>query len=83
MVRLARAPDGTVRFGRTLPGRGAWLCADINCLELALRRRAIGRALRCDVGPDVADALRSGFPAATAGARDYEAPVRQGRDDED
>ena len=41
---------------RTMPGRGAYLCrgesADepaADCLALALRRRAIARALRCAV----------------------------------
>ncbi|MEO9138270.1 MAG: YlxR family protein [Jatrophihabitans sp.] len=31
---------------RCLPGRGAWLHPDPACVELAQRRRAIGRALR-------------------------------------
>nr|WP_236683049.1 YlxR family protein [Demequina globuliformis] len=30
----------------TSPGRGAWLHPTPACLELALKRRAIGRALR-------------------------------------
>ena len=74
LVRVAVGPEGTPQVGRTLPGRGAWLCADPNCLELALRRRALARALRCDIDTDAAAALRSRFPATEAGARDYEAP---------
>ncbi len=31
---------------RTAPGRGAWLHADAECLELALRRRGFPRAFR-------------------------------------
>nr|WP_255347164.1 YlxR family protein [Cellulomonas sp. KRMCY2] len=31
---------------RSRPGRGAWLHADLRCLELAERRRAFPRALR-------------------------------------
>ena len=31
---------------RRMPGRGAWLHPDQRCLELAVRRRAFGRALR-------------------------------------
>lgn len=31
---------------RRMPGRGAWLHPDQRCLELAVRRRALGRALR-------------------------------------
>lgn len=48
MVRLTRGPDGLV-VGRTAPGRGAWLHP--GCGALALRRRALGRALRGDPGP--------------------------------
>lgn len=31
---------------KALPGRGAWLHPDPDCLALALRRSSIGRALR-------------------------------------
>ncbi|WP_245612657.1 YlxR family protein [Actinotalea ferrariae] len=31
---------------RSLPGRGAWVHPDLQCLELAERRRAFPRALR-------------------------------------
>ncbi|WP_372492687.1 YlxR family protein [Cellulomonas wangsupingiae] len=31
---------------RRMPGRGAWLHPDQRCLELAVKRRALGRALR-------------------------------------
>ncbi|MCI2958997.1 YlxR family protein [Agromyces atrinae] len=30
----------------TLPGRGAWLHPTLECFQLAVRRRAFGRALR-------------------------------------
>ena len=33
---------------RVRPGRGAWLHADLQCLELAERRRAFTRSLRVD-----------------------------------
>lgn len=41
-----------------LPGRGAWIHPDEVCIALALKRRAVGRALRRSVDPDqVARAL--------------------------
>jgi uncharacterized protein len=42
---------------RRLPGRGAWLHADIACLDLAVRRRAFSRAFRRRV--DGSDAVRA------------------------
>jgi len=41
-----------------LPGRGAFLHLDLDCLDLAERRRAFPRALRLAGAPD-ADALRA------------------------
>ncbi|CAJ1583875.1 YlxR family protein [[Mycobacterium] wendilense] len=35
-----------------LPGRGAWLHSDTQCLQEALRRRAFVRALRITGPPD-------------------------------
>ena len=46
---------------RRRPGRGAWLHPVVSCLDLAGRRRAFGRALRCSTPPDhtaVADWVR-------------------------
>jgi predicted RNA-binding protein YlxR (DUF448 family) len=40
-----------------MPGRGAWLHPDLDCLQLAERRRAFGRALRSS-GTLETDALR-------------------------
>ena len=50
-VVLVRGGDGeravaVVDEDRSLPGRGAWLHLDPQCLELAERRRAFPRALR-------------------------------------
>jgi predicted RNA-binding protein YlxR (DUF448 family) len=60
-VRVVRTPEGALRRGRTLGGRGAWLCAStaVACLDLATRRRAWSRALRGDVAPHAVTELRS------------------------
>jgi len=59
LVRVARRPDGVLAVGRAEPGRGAWLCAgSASCFDLAVRRRAFGRALRCDVPGHELERLR-------------------------
>jgi len=59
LVRVARRPDGALAVGRAEPGRGAWLCAGSEpCFEAAVRRRAFGRALRCDVPAHELERLR-------------------------
>jgi predicted RNA-binding protein YlxR (DUF448 family) len=49
MVEGALVPDLRARIA----GRGAWLHPDPACLDLAVRRRALTRALRLAVSPDV------------------------------
>jgi uncharacterized protein len=48
LIRVVRAPDGTVSIDPTgrMPGRGAYLHPSAECARLAMRRRALGRALR-------------------------------------
>ncbi|MDP9386753.1 MAG: YlxR family protein [Actinomycetota bacterium] len=60
LVRLVRAPDGTLAVGRSLPGRGAWLCVGSpRCVDLAERRKAFSRALRGPVEAAAVEALRA------------------------
>lgn len=58
LVRVVRSFDGTLAVGRTLAGRGAWLCAgSVGCLEQARSRGAFGRALRGPVDEAALDTL--------------------------
>ena len=60
LLRIARAVDGAIvpdERGR-MPGRGAYVHRDAACLDAALRRGGLARALRVDVGQDAASRLR-------------------------
>ena len=63
LLRVVVTRDGSeepvlvVDTRRSLPGRGAWLHPDRQCLELAERRRAFGRSLR-HAGPLDTGAVR-------------------------
>ncbi len=50
LIRLVRDADGHVVVDLTgkRHGRGAYLCHDPTCWELALKRRSLERALRLD-----------------------------------
>ncbi|MEU0494379.1 YlxR family protein [Mycobacterium sp. NPDC006124] len=58
LIRVAAVHDGdgeaavTVDAAGNLPGRGAWLHSDEQCLHLAIRRRAFVRALRITGSPN-------------------------------
>ena len=56
IVARGSEPEGCVVVPdprRRLPGRGAWMHLTAECLNLAVRRRAFGRALRVSGGPDI------------------------------
>ena len=51
LVRFA-ARAGELVTGRTVPGRGAYTCADASCFERAVARRGFARALGTAVHVD-------------------------------
>ena len=69
-----------------LPGRGAWLHPDQQCLRVAIRRQAFTRALRISGSPDtsaVAEYFESievfSRPAAEQVAKEHEHTVKSRR----
>lgn len=41
------------------PGRGAYICKDINCLEKAIKQKRLERNLEISVTPDLLEELKS------------------------
>ena len=62
LVRVVRMPDGTIALDATgrAPGRGAYLCRDAACFDLAGRRRALAHALGAQIPPDIETLLAAG-----------------------
>ena len=61
LVRLSCAPDGSVDVGPGT-GRGAWLCAPpdgLACLDQAVRKRVLDKALRTTVSDAELEAVRA------------------------
>lgn len=59
LIRVVRRPDGSVELdtqGRT-PGRGAYLCPQIDCLQTATRNNQLERALATSVHADTIQQL--------------------------
>jgi predicted RNA-binding protein YlxR (DUF448 family) len=60
LTRVVRTPEGQVLWdpsGRRA-GRGAYICGNPACLELAIRHRKLERALEVPLGPEVVEQLR-------------------------
>jgi uncharacterized protein len=61
-----RRADGSIKVDRTgkEPGRGAYVHAAMECQDVARKRRALDRALRAPVPPEVwAEVSNSASPA--------------------
>ncbi len=61
LVRIVRAPDGSVRVDPTgsAPGRGAYVHPEADCARAALAKGALSRALKVVVRPDEVARLRA------------------------
>ena len=69
LIRVARRPDGHIvvdRDGRA-PGRGAYVCRSLACVERARKAKSLRHALKCEVPEEVWTALREaiGFASPT------------------
>lgn len=55
LIRVVRRPDGSVGLDRTgrEPGRGAYVHASPECLDVARKRRLLDRALKAPAPPEV------------------------------
>jgi predicted RNA-binding protein YlxR (DUF448 family) len=59
LVRVVRSPTGDVILDERgkLPGRGAYLCARLECVEKARKAKSLSRALKIEVKSEVYDRL--------------------------
>ena len=55
LLRIVRCPDGTVQVDLTgkMNGRGAYLLKTEEAVELAKKKKALDRALECEVKEEV------------------------------
>ncbi|MDQ0416882.1 MULTISPECIES: RNase P modulator RnpM [Thermoactinomycetaceae] len=60
LIRIVRTPDNEVLIDPTSKksGRGAYLCAKEDYIDLAQKRKAIERALKVQIDPALYDQLR-------------------------
>ena len=59
LIRVVRSPEGAVSldFKGKLPGRGAYVCPNSECLAKARKSRALERAFSAQMPPEVWEAL--------------------------
>jgi len=66
LIRIVRTPHGEVQIDLSgkLAGRGAYLCRDERCLDQAVKRHRLARALGSAVGAEVTEAMRQALRAS-------------------
>jgi len=63
LLRVVRTPEGAVEVDRTgrKNGRGAYLCGTVDCLNKAVKTRALERALQQKIDDTVWETLKEEF----------------------
>ncbi len=63
LIRIVRTPEGEFSLDPTgrLPGRGAYLCRDEKCLDMALRRGGLEKSFSGAVPAEMKEKLREEF----------------------
>ena len=60
LIRIVRNKEGGVGVDLTgkAQGRGAYLCPSVDCLEKAIKSRALQRALECELTEEMASEIK-------------------------
>lgn len=63
LIRVVKTPDDELLIDLTgkKAGRGAYLCGKQSCFKLAKKSRALDRALKSSVSPEIYDILEQDF----------------------
>ena len=71
LIRVVRSPEGAVSldYKGKLPGRGAHVCPDAECLKRAKRSKALERAFSAPLPEDVWQALEAQMKEVPADAQ--------------
>lgn len=65
LIRAVRSPDGKVNldFKGKMPGRGAYLCPNGECLKKAMKSKALERAFSVQIPEEIYEELRQQMEA--------------------
>lgn len=60
LIRAVKSPDGEVNldFKGKMPGRGAYLCPNGECLKKAMKSKALERAFSVQIPEEIYEELR-------------------------
>ena len=61
LLRVVKSPEGVISFDRVgkAPGRGAYICKKVECLNKAVKIHALEKQLECSISEEVYAQLRA------------------------
>ena len=65
LQRIVRSPEGVVSIDSTgkAPGRGAYVCRNVDCIKKARKSKALERKFEAPVSAETYDELEAAFAA--------------------
>ncbi len=65
LIRVVRSPEGTLSIDKRgkLPGRGAYLCPNADCLKKAVKTKRLERNLETPVPDEIMEQLKKEIEA--------------------
>lgn len=65
LIRAVKSPDGEINldFKGKMPGRGAYLCPNGECLKKAMKSKALERAFSVQIPEEIYEELRQQMEA--------------------
>lgn len=69
LIRIVRSPEGILALDTTgkKPGRGAYICPNINCFNEAIKGKRIQKALEQELSPDIQKSIKEQIESLTSG----------------
>ncbi len=60
LIRLVRSPEGVLSLDMTgkKPGRGAYICPNIDCFNIAIKGKRIQKALEVELSEEIEDSIK-------------------------
>lgn len=60
LVRIVRSPEGEISIDLTgkKPGRGAYICPDLECLQKVVKSKRLERSLETTISEEIYESLK-------------------------
>lgn len=60
LLRIVKNKNGEINIDKNgkMEGRGAYICKDINCLEIAIKKKKLEKSFSCKIESDIYESIR-------------------------